>query len=61
MGTEADGEMSGSGEPGSAQVRSMAVYASPDTDYSLPSKSAIKDKQLELVELVGGRRLCAAH
>ena len=31
----------------------MVVYACSDADYSLPSKSAIKDKQLELVELVG--------
>ena len=54
METEADGEVSGSVEPGSVKVRSMAVYVSPDADYSLPSKSVIKDKKLELVELVGG-------
>ena len=54
LGTEADGDVSGSVMPGSVQVRSMAVYACPDADYSLPSKSAIKDKQFELVELVGG-------
>ena len=38
------------------QVRSITIYACPDADYSLPVKSAIKDKQLELVELVGGQR-----
>ena len=38
---------------GSVQVRSMATYACPDADYSLPSKSTEKDKTLELVELVG--------
>ena len=37
------------------QVRSMAAYACPDADYSLPSKSSTKDKKLELVELVGGQ------
>ena len=42
-------------EPGSVQVRSMAVYACFDADYSLPSKTAVKDKQLELAELVGGQ------
>ena len=36
------------------QVRSMAVYACPHADYSLPSKGAIKDKQLDLVGLVRG-------
>ena len=40
-------------ELGSVQVRSMAAYACPDADYSLPSKSAIKDKKL--VKLVGGQ------
>ena len=40
---------------GSLQVRSMAAYVCPDADYSLLSKSATKDKKLELVELVGGR------
>ena len=42
-------------ELGSVPVKSMAAYACSDTDYSLPSKSAIKDKKLELVELVGGQ------
>ena len=42
-------------ELGSVQVRSMAAYACPDADYSLPSKGAIKDEKLELVELVGGQ------
>ena len=41
-------------ELGSVQLRSMAAYACPDADDSLPSKSAIKDKKLKLVELVGG-------
>ena len=40
-------------ELGSVRVRSMALYACPDADYSLPSKSAIKDKKLEMAELVG--------
>ena len=40
-------------EPESVQVGSIAVYACPDTDCSLPSKSAIIDKQ-PLVELVEG-------
>ena len=35
------------------QVRSTAAYACPDADYSLPPKSTIKGKKLELVELVG--------
>ena len=42
-------------ELGSVQIRSMVVYTCPDADYSLPSKSATKDKKLELVELVGGQ------
>ena len=33
----------------------MTVYACPNAHYSLPVKSAIKEKQLELVELVGGQ------
>ena len=37
------------------QVRSITEYACPDVDYSLPSESAIKEKNLELVELVGGQ------
>ena len=37
----------------SVQVRSLAAYICPDTDYSLPSKSAIKDKKLKLVEMGG--------
>ena len=41
-------------ELGSVQWRSVTAYAYPNADYSLPSKSAIKDKKLELVELVGG-------
>ena len=41
-------------ELGLVHVRSMAAYACPDADYSLPSKSAIKEKKLELMELVGG-------
>ena len=41
-------------ELGSVQGRSVMAYACPNADYSLPSKSAIKDKKLELVELVGG-------
>ena len=49
------GESPAQVELGSVQVRSMAVYACPDADYSLPSKSSINDKQLELVELVEGR------
>ena len=40
-------------ELGSVQLRSMAAYACPDADDSLPSKSAIKDKKLKLVGLVG--------
>ena len=48
------GETPAQVELGSVQVRSMAAYACPDADYSLPSKSAIKDKKLEQVELVGG-------
>ena len=39
-------------ELGSVQVRSMTAYACPNADYSLPSKSAVKAKKLELVELV---------
>ena len=39
----------------SVQVRYIAAYACPDADYSLRSKSAIKDMKLELVELVGGQ------
>ena len=42
-------------ELGSVQVRSTTAYACPIADYSLPSKSAIKEKKLELVELVGGQ------
>ena len=42
-------------ELGSVQVRSMTAYACPIADYSLPSKSAIKEKKLELVELLGGQ------
>ena len=37
------------------QVRCLAACACPDADYSLPSKSTIKDKKLELVEQVGGQ------
>ena len=37
-------------EPGSLQVRSMAMYACSDADYNLLSKNVINDKQLELVE-----------
>ena len=37
------------------QVRSTMVYACPDADYSMPMKSAIKDKHLELVRLVEGQ------
>ncbi|CAM9388332.1 unnamed protein product [Ascophyllum nodosum] len=39
-------------ELGSVQVWSTAACACPDADYSLPSKSTIKDKKLELMELV---------
>ena len=53
LGTGTDGEVSGSVEPGSVQVRSMAVYACHDAKYNLPTKSAIKDKQLELADLMG--------
>ena len=42
-------------ELGSVQVRSVVAYACTDADYSLPSKSAIEDKKLELMELVGGQ------
>ena len=37
------------------QVRFLAACAYPDADYRLPSKSAIKDKKLELVAQVGGQ------
>ena len=42
-------------EPGSMQVRFKAAHACTDADYNLPSKSAIKYKQVELVELVGAQ------
>ena len=48
----ADLDVSRSVEPRSVQVRSMTVCACRDSDYSLPVKSAIKDKELKLVELV---------
>ena len=51
----ADLEVSGSVESRSVQVRFMTVYACRDADYGLPVKSAIKDNELELVELVRGR------
>ena len=45
--------MSGSiGEAGIG-ARYVAVYACSDVDYSLPSKITIKDKHLQLMELVG--------
>ena len=53
LGSETDLEGSGAVEPGLVQVKYVTVYACPDADYSLPLKSAIKDKQLELLGLVG--------
>ena len=53
LGSETDFEVSGSVEPGLVQVKYVTVYACPDADYSLPVKSAIKDKQLKLLGLVG--------
>ena len=50
------GEPTAQVELKSVQVRSLAAYICPDTDYSLPSKSAIKDKKLKLVEMVGGQK-----
>ena len=55
LGSETVLEVSGSVEPGLVQVKSATIYACPDADYSLPVKSAIKDKKLELLELVGGQ------
>ena len=46
-------------ELGSVQVMSMAAYTCPDADYSLPLKSAIKDKKLELAENWRSWRRCS--
>ena len=51
-----DLEVSESMEPGSMQMISLAVYACHHVDYRLPPKSAVKDRRVELVELVGGHR-----
>ena len=53
--SEAGFEVSGSVESETVNVRSVTVYDYPDADYSLPMKSAIKEKQLKLMELVEGQ------
>lgn len=36
------------------KVQAVAVYARADAEYALPSKSAIKEKQMEAIKVVGG-------